>query len=339
MLFFLTALALGGEVEVRKEFLYEQAPFPSCHASTVVALGPDELLAAYFAGKDEGAPDVAIWLSRGKRQSDGAWTWDPPELAHREPNVPCWNPVLFLAKKPDGGEELLLFLKAGPSPERWSGFLKRSADRGKTWTAAELLPAGILGPVRSKPIQMPDGRLICGSSVESYKAWGCWVEITPDLGKTWSKHGPINVPGHPRGIIQASVFSLGGDKLAFLARAGRQIGTLVRSESNDGGLTWTQAVKTPLPNPDAGADCTMLADGRLCVIYNDSPRFRLPLRLALSSDGGKTFTPSVILESEPPGEYSYPALVQASDGTLHATYTWRRQKIRHATIPLAALVK
>ena len=216
MLFFLTALALGGEVEVRKEFLYEQAPFPSCHASTVVSLGPDELLAAYFAGKDEGAPDVAIWLSRGKRESDGAWKWDPPELAHREPNFPCWNPVLFLAKKPDGGEELLLFLKAGPSPERWSGFLKRSADRGKTWTEAELLPAGILGPVRSKPIQMPDGRLICGSSVESYKAWGCWVEITPDLGKTWSKHGPINFPGQPKGIIQASVFSLGGDKLAFL---------------------------------------------------------------------------------------------------------------------------
>src|SRR5206468_12359652 len=34
----------------------------------------------------------------------------------------------------------------------------------------------------------------------------------------------------------------------------------------------------------------------------------------------------VVLESEP-GEYSYPAVIQTSDGLVHISYTWKRQRI------------
>src|SRR4051794_32497661 len=94
------------------EFIYDSAPFPSCHASTVVEVAPGELLAAWFGGTNEGAKDVAIWASRKK---DGHWS-APYELA-REPNQPTWNPVLFHSK--DG--VLWFYYKLGPSVQTWSG--------------------------------------------------------------------------------------------------------------------------------------------------------------------------------------------------------------------------
>ena len=58
------------------DFIYTSAPFPSCHASTIVEVTPGRLVAAWFGGTDEGAKDVQIWLSR----HDGT-TWGKPEVA------------------------------------------------------------------------------------------------------------------------------------------------------------------------------------------------------------------------------------------------------------------
>ncbi len=312
---------------------FTEAPFASCHASSLIALPGREVLVTYFAGTDEGEPDVGIWLSRGRLGPDFRPTWNPPRQVVDVPGVPCWNPVLH--RMATG--ELLLFYKAGPSPREWSGFLIRSDDLGRTWSEPELLPAGILGPIRSKPWEDSEGRLICGSSVESYRAWACWVEITPDAGRTWTKHGPIGVPGRPYGIIQPSVFPIGaeGRHLGFLARS-RGIGRLCRSESRDGGLTWTDAEPIALPNPNAGADATRLADGRLAVIANPVERGRSPLAVAFSDDDGRTFDIRLTLEDEP-GEYSYPALTQDNDGRIHMSYTWRRRRIRYASFDSSSL--
>src|SRR5262249_5647699 len=157
-------------------FIFDKAPFASCHASTIIEVEPGKFLAAWFGGKDEGAADVRIWLSR----SDGA-SWTKPEVVAEEPGYPCWNPVLFLSK----AKTLFLYYKAGPRPSTWSGYFRRSTDGGQSWGKVEQFPAGLLGPIKNKPIQLADGAILAGSSVESHKAWTCWLERSKDDGKTW----------------------------------------------------------------------------------------------------------------------------------------------------------
>ncbi|HRX56141.1 MAG TPA: hypothetical protein P5016_16625, partial [Verrucomicrobiales bacterium] len=46
---------------------------------------------------------------------------------------------------------------------------------------------------------------------------------------------------------------------------------------------------------------------------------------------------ALVFESEP-GEYSYPAIIQTSDGLVHLTYTWKRQKVKHVILDPSGLV-
>jgi len=306
---------------VKSEFVYDEAPFPSCHASTLVETQPGKLLCAWFGGTDEGEKDVAIWLSGW----DGT-AWSAPREAARDPKEPCWNPVLFRTRR----GETLLFYKAGPSPQTWSGLMIRSPDDGATWGLPEWLPAGILGPIKNKPIELSDGGVLCGSSVESYGLWGCWVEITPDAGRTWTKHGPINVPGQLNGIIQPAMLDLGDRRARMMCRS-RRMGRVVTATSADAGRTWTDAETTELPNPNSGIDAVMLRDGRAVLVYNHTEQDRHPISLAVSTDGGATWGPPLTLE-DGDLEFSYPAVIQTADGMIHISYTWDRVRIRHVVV-------
>jgi predicted neuraminidase len=187
------ALAGGSDAGVVKtEFIFETAPFPQCHASTIVETG-GALVAAWFGGTREGNPDVGIWVSR----HDGA-IWSAPVQAAdgTQPDgsrFPCWNPVLF---QPRQGA-LLLFYKVGPSPDRWWGMLATSRDGGRNWSEGRRLPEGMLGPIKNKPVQLADGTLLCPSSSE-HDGWRVHCERTVDLGKSWERTGPLN-DGPPTG--------------------------------------------------------------------------------------------------------------------------------------------
>lgn len=346
MRFLTLLLAATAAATPQTEFIFEKAPFASCHASTIVELRDGGLMAAWFGGTSEGAKDVAIW---GSRRISGAWSV-PVELA-REPNQPTWNPVLFYTV--DG--TLWLYYKFGPSPMTWTAARRSSRDHGRTWSGIERLPAGILGPIRAKPLVMDDGTIVSGTSVESYRSWAAWIERSSDNGRTWTKVGPITVPrtvarrnpqgGNPAqvpgatewdftdGLIQPSVVSAGGKRLRLYARATSGIGRICVAESGDAGVTWSAAHPTELPNPNSGIDALTLRDGRIVMIYNHTEKGRTPLNLAVSRDG-ETWTMFHALETEP-GEYSYPNVIQGTDGDLHITYTWKRQRIRYVRLPLA----
>ncbi len=326
--------AQQADAGIAQEFIFTTASFPSSHASTVVQLKSGDLMAAWFGGTAEGKPDVAIWGATRTAQG-----WSKPREFVRELNIPCWNPVLFYSA--DG--RLWLYYKFGPNPSSWTGARRWSADNGRTWSAIEHLPAGILGPVREKPLVEVNGHIVSGSSVESYHAWAAWIERSTDDGKTWVKHGPVvgppaatpaNADG-TNGIIQPVVIEMKQGHLRLYARATENIGHIVTADSADDGETWSAAHALALLNPNSGIDAVKLRDGRVVMIYNDTSHGRTPLNLAISKDG-EHFRNFATLESAP-GEYSYPALIQQRNGSLAATYTWQRTRIRFAQIPLSAV--
>jgi len=310
------------------EFVFDRAPFASCHASTIVETSPGEFLAAWFGGSDEGKPDVAIW---GARRSKTGWT-EPVELA-REPDIATYNPVLFSTSD----KTLWLYYKFGPSPRAWTGARRSSNDGGRTWSAIDHLPAGLYGPIKNKPLVLADGAVVSGVSVESYHAWSAWVERSGDGGRTWTKHGPIVVPGQPYGVIQPALVRLRDGRLRMYLRSTELIRRICYADSSDAGRTWTPAKPTDLPNPNSGIDAVTLRDGRILLVYNRTEKGRSPLNVAVSNDGDR-WNSFYILESEP-GEFSYPAVIQASGGEVHITYTWNRSKIRHVVLPLEAIPK
>lgn len=316
---------------VLKEDIFTGAPFAQCHASTIVET-PSGLVAAWFGGTAEGSPDVGIWLAR---RVEGRWS-APVEVARGGApggvadgaGEPCWNPVLF---RPAAGP-LLLFYKVGPSPSRWRGLMTRSNDDGRTWTAPVALPAGIIGPVKNHPIELEGGALLCGSSAEN-DGWRVHFETTRDGGATWTATPPIN-GGQKPGLIQPALLRTARGGLIALMRS--DAGRIYESRSADGGATWSAPEPTVFPNPNAGLDAVTLRDGRHVLAYNPVTEGRGVLALAVSNDG-RSWTRALTLEEEKGAEFSYPAIIEASDGLIHVTYTWKRLRIRRAAIDPAAI--
>jgi predicted neuraminidase len=128
---------------------------------------------------------------------------------------------------------------------------------------------------------------------------------------------------------------MGGHHLRFYARSQTRSALIAVADSNDDGKTWTQAHFIAVPNPNSGIDAVRLRDGRIVLVFNDSFDNRTPLDLAISKDGDD-FSIFKTLE-DGPGEYSYPAIIQASNGDLLVTYTWRRVTIKFVRVPLAEI--
>lgn len=312
---------------VRAEFIAERPPTPSAHASTIVETS-DGLLAAWFGGMREGAADVGIWTSR---VSAGAWS-APVQVADGvQPDgtrFPCYNPVLFHS----ADSVLHLFYKVGPAPARWWGMHRTSHDDGRTWSAAERLPDGILGPVKNRPLVLGDGTIVAGSStetVDSPSAWRVHFEISRDNARSWTKVVPSAPSTGPEiDAIQPSILVHPDGRLEAIGRT--RSGRLFETWSADRGATWSALALTSLPNPNAGTDAVTLQDGRHLLVYNPSTTARTPLVVALSRDAREWRVLSVLEDS--PGEYSYPAVIQSRDGLVHVTYTWRRERIKHVVL-------
>lgn len=313
---------------VLSEFLYESAPFPECHASTI-AFTPEGLVAAWFGGTEEKNDDVEIWFSH---RSEGGWS-APISVADGVEDsgsrYPCWNPVLHA----DPGGRLYLFYKVGPDPTSWWGMLKSSDDQGRNWSEARRLPEKMLGPVRNKPLLVHGDRLVCPSSTE-HDGWRIHMELSDPEGRNWRL--ATMAGGDPAEVIQPTLLKLGADTLLALSR--NKHGNIMACISADAGENWGSLFAIALPNPNSGIDGVTLADGRHLLVYNHTStpdnRWggpRSPINLAISDDG-INWKAALVLDDEPGAEFSYPAVIQAPDGMVHILYTWKRKRIRHLVI-------
>ena len=202
--------------------------------------------------------------------------------------------------------------------------------------------------MKNKPVQLPDGTILCPSSTEHGGVWRVHVEMSTDGGETWTVAAQVDDPTN-LGPIQPSILvhSVDGARLSMVCRTQRLV--LGRAHSTDGGRSWTAVSPMALPNPNSGTDATTLRDGRQLLVYNHTlplgkpPWGRAMLNIAIrDSDGdgdsagsGGAWRPTLTLElaaAERRAEFSYPSVVQASDGAVHVTYTHHRRAIRHVAL-------
>lgn len=329
LILFLCPLALYS-VEKEHVILHESFISPDiedfdCHGSSLIEVSPGILCAAWKGDRARGTSNcdmtqnVGIWISLC---IDGKW--NPPEQIVKTPHSVSWTPVL--TKLPIG--ELRLFYRVGSNPRHTISLYKSSTDGGINWSQEEILPAGIVGPTKSKPVFDTEGNMICGSSVETgepeeaLKATACWIEILSNDNR-WTKYGPIEIPGKRFGCIEPALFWGQDGTLKMVCRdRSHRIGSegwIWIAESSDKGKTWSELQKTELPNPDSGIDAVSLDPKKVFLAYNQSHCNRFPLTIALSQDSGTSWIPLFDIEKNS-GEF--PSILLDSQGHLHVTYAW-----------------
>jgi predicted neuraminidase len=172
---------------------------------------------------------------------------------------------------------------------------------------------------------LPSGRMLLPLYSDGYLA--CLMAISDDQGKSWRASGPIIGPA----LNQPSVVPrTDGTLLAYMREEAFDMGDdqeltrrIFLSESRDEGESWSLAVPTDLPNPNASVEVIALRDGRWVLVYNDAERDRETLALAMSADEGRSWKWQRRLEDTPGGRFHYPSIIQTRDGRLQVTYTFQ----------------
>jgi predicted neuraminidase len=153
------------------------------------------------------------------------------------------------------------------------------------------------------------------------------VAVSTDDGLSWAM---TDVPGSI-GSVHMTIVPLDGDHMVAFYRR-RQSDFVHRSESLDGGFTWSAPQPTDVPNNNSSINVVRLADGRLAMVCNPvsaatspdrrvslydeieagddrpdasggcSPIWgvpRAPLTLCVSTDGGKNWPLRRIVDDSP----------------------------------------
>lgn len=319
----------------------KECPTAMCHASTILKLNKEEFLIAWFGGSVEGNDDVAIWMARG-----GENGFTSPIVAAQSKEA-HWNPVLFRLDE----QKIILFYKVGNEIRTWRTMYRLSEDNGETFgREMELVEGdrGGRGPVRNKPIRLKTGRILAPGSTEQ-GIWRAFADISDD-GRNWRKSHEIGIKDlsyeegkrvikkdesdipvseqsfYGRGVIQPTLWESKEGHVHMLLRSTE--GKIYRSDSADGGETWTSAYPTELPNNNSGIDLARTSDGTLYLVYNPvgvNWGKRTPISLAVSGDNGNTWKKLMDL-SAGEGEFAYPAVI-TDDNYLYITYTYKRGNI------------
>ena len=243
---------------------------------------------------------------------DGSPRWEVSEVMHVTPGDE-------FARTVAADVDRLLATEAGRNPQATAYLDKRKKD------AADKLTRRLGWMTRAHPYVLDGTRLIVPLYSDGFDF--SLMAISDDWGATWKTSLPLVGAGN----IQPSLARRkDGTLVAYMRDNGPAPKRLMMSRSTDRGETWSPVEDTDLPNPGSGAEVLALANGHWVLVYNDLERERYSLAVSLSEDEGRTWRWTRHLERDPDsatdpnqrGQYHYPSIIQAADGTLHATYSY-----------------
>jgi predicted neuraminidase len=245
------------------------APQVQNHAANLAVLPDDSLGCVWFAGTQEGVPDISIWFSR----LDGD-VWSEPMQLSNDPTRSEQNPVLHVR---DSGEVWLLWTSQHAGNQDTARVLRRiSTDGGHTWgpihtMLGETAEGGIF--VRQPIVALSSGRLLLpifhcvrvpGQKWVGDRDYSA-VMISDAGGESWRE---VVVPDSV-GCVHMNIGRLADGTLVALYRS-RWADVIYRSTSDDDGDTWTPPVPTELPNNNSSVQFVVLAGDRLALVFNES---------------------------------------------------------------------
>lgn len=307
---------------------------PYKHPACLTELHNGDLYLVYYGGAGEYATATAVF---GARLKKGDAQWSTPRTIASDPFRSLGNAVIWQA--PDNLVWLFYVVRFG---ETWSTSriqAKVSKDHAETWSDSFILALEEGMMVRNRPIVLQNGNYLlpvyqeAGQDTETVAPESASLFLLYDVKrKSWQQTGRIR---SRKGNVQPAVVQLTGQHLIAYCRRGGGYGPvsdgyLVRAESRDGGLTWSEGMDSKFPNPNAAVDFIKLRSGNLLLVYNDHMYQRTPLTAALSTDQDRSY-PYRRNIAEGKDSFAYPIALQTQDDRIHVVYTSRqRTTVNHA---------
>jgi predicted neuraminidase len=347
------------------------------HSSSIVELPDGDLFAVYYRGTGERrADDVRL---EGARLARGGGAWSAPFPVADTPGFPDCNPIAFVdgrgrlwtiwpAIVDNNWESAILRYRAAPTagwrtgapPWNDGGIILLRPDNLKERTEPfaqpllEALPPGrdrdelaqIVGRLgdklynrlgwmpRTHVLRLPSGRLLLPLYSDTYSVG--LVAMSDDGGDSWRASDPIVSLG---GVQPALVRKKDGTIVAYMRDNGPPPQRVIVAESSDEGTTWTTGRDSDIPNSGSSVEVIALRDGSWLMANNDTETGRARLSVWRSTDEGRTWPERRAVEDRAGGSYSYPSVVQTTDGFVHVSYSHvdpapaaggrRREAIRH----------
>jgi predicted neuraminidase len=329
-----TSSAQDGELRLERIFGPEVATGRYKHPASMTELRNGDLYLVYYGGAGEYALETAVYGSRRKKGDD---TWTPPQAIARDPFRSLGNAVIWQA--PDDVVWLFYVVRFGKTWSTSRIQAKVSRDGAATWSDAFIITLEEGMMVRNRPIVLTNGDYLLpvyhetGHDTEMVgpDSTSLFLRYSRNTGE-WIQTGRIK---SPTGNIQPAVVQLTDTHLIAYCRRGgdyrpTKTGFIIRAESHDGGMTWSEGRNSGFPNPNSAIEFLKLRSGALLLVYNDSMTQRTPLTAALSTDEDRSYPHRRNL-AEGRNSFAYPIGFQAADGRIHIVYTSdQRTVINHA---------
>ncbi|MBJ7577864.1 exo-alpha-sialidase [Devosia sp. MC532] len=244
------------------------SPMVQNHAAFLATLDDGSLACLWFGGTLEGKSDISIFSAV---LALGDTTWGAYSQLSNDPDRSEQNPVLW--KNGHGVWQLLHTAQPAGNQDECLLRAREIAFDGVALSGAEPrvigLPLGCF--IRGRFVRRKDGAWMmpifrCVS--RPGQRWNgshdtAAVGISHDEGANWTLH---DVPGSI-GSVHMTIVPLDGEHMVAFYRR-RQSDFVHRSESLDGGMTWSAPEPTDVPNNNSSINVIRLADGRLAMVCN-----------------------------------------------------------------------
>jgi predicted neuraminidase len=327
----------------RRALVYKGMPPNHCCCDQALRILPGgEWIVAFMTGGSI-EPEVENFVALCRSTDEGE-TWGPLETVLQRPDGGCTLSEVML----DGGAITIFVSIHGGYFDRWTNYTITSRDGGRAWSEPALFePLPRRGFVRNRTVLSSGEWVLPYQYYEpagdadasplrdgSFEQMWVGVLISRDHGATWEPSNRVR----GRCWAENNVVELRDGRLVMLARADGT-GCLWRSESTDRGRTWSELVRTDIPNPGSKFRLFRLRDGRIVLLHNPNPLTshpnskhyaqcnRNPLALWVSEDDLESWASQRVVVDFP-GHLAYPdGVVDEAEEFVHFVFDYNRHDV------------